>query len=240
MRWIVILSLTAAVSCAANRAIEAHGLSAGSFADDGRLLRKFTAQSATGPFTSPVVKIGTVEFYGKDSESIASAVLDWREAKYVRSEEAIVGDGIVQFRTEKVKVSGRGFRCELEVGRLELKSEVKLSSDEFRMSGREATVDFDAKGSKKDEALRTIEMMGDIVMERVATAKASFERAECSFARFVARENKVYLKSPLAVWRNGVRSTIEVASGFIEIDLGEQRPNKAPEPTTTAVTPRAP
>jgi hypothetical protein len=232
--WFLAISLNAA-----ERSVEAHGLNVRSFAEDGRLLRRFIAESATGPFTSPVVKQGRVEFYGKGVDSQANAVLDWPEATYVRSEEAVIGDGVVQFTTEKGKVSGRGFRCELEIGRLALKSDVKFSSEEFRMSGRQAAVDFDAKEGKREEVLRTIEVTGEIVVERASTTKAPFERAECSFARYVAKERKVYLRSPVAVWRSGLRSTIEVASGFVEIDLDEEAPNKSPEPTPGAVTPRA-
>jgi hypothetical protein len=64
--WILVLGLNAA-----ERSVEAHGLNVRSFAEDGRLLRRFIAESATGPFTSPVVKQGKVEFYGKEVEILA-------------------------------------------------------------------------------------------------------------------------------------------------------------------------
>jgi hypothetical protein len=240
MRRMLLVWFLAVGVNGAERSVDANGLNVRSYADDGRLLRRFIAESASGPFTSPVVRNGKVEFYGKGVEGQANAVLVLPEAKYVRSEEAVVGDGVVQFTSERGRVSGRGFRCDLAIGRLTLRSEVQLSTEEFQMSGRQATVDFDAKESKREEVLRTIEVSGEIVVERAATTKAPFERAECSFARYVAQENKVYLKSPVEVWRSGLRSTVEVRSGFVVLELDEERPpNQAVQPTPGSVTPRA-
>ncbi|HUR57301.1 MAG TPA: hypothetical protein VM029_06305 [Opitutaceae bacterium] len=220
MRTLLLLWLTAAVACAAERSVEARGLNAKTFAEDGRLLRHLTAESASGPFTAPTIQHGKVEFYAREPADRGAAVLQWTEAKYLRAEETIVGNEAIALRTDEANVSGWGFRCALEAGRLELKSDVRFSSPTFRMSGREALVLFDAKGSKT-AVIRSIEVTGDIVMERTPTLKAPFERAESSFARFSAEENKVFLKSPVAAWRKGERMMLEVASGFVEIDLGE-------------------
>lgn len=57
MRRMLIFWFMAVGLNGAERSVDAHGLNVRSFADDGRLLRRFIAESASGPFASPVVKL---------------------------------------------------------------------------------------------------------------------------------------------------------------------------------------
>ena len=239
MRVFILFILVTSVVCASENAISATGLRASSFGDDGRLSRVFTAQSASGPFASPVVRAGKVEFYGKEAPNGVVAALEWEEAKYLKSEEVITGDGSIHLTTEDGIVSGKGFRCELDTERLELRSSVSYKTNAFRMTGEQAKIEFETKRGKRTDVIRHIAVVGNIVIEQTATAKAPFDRAESTFARYSADESKVFLKAPISAWRKGQRSVIDAASGFVEIDLKEQTPNKAPEPTPGAVTPRA-
>lgn len=225
---LVLLFLAAAVQ-AAELSGNAQGLRTSSFSDDGRLIRKFEAQSATGPFASPVVERGKVEFFDENSGDRAVALLEWARAKFLRADEVIVGDERIQLSTAEGIVSGVGFRCSLQIGRLDLRSKVNFSSADFRISGNEAVVEFEAKGKKKNEVIQRIAITGNIVVERTATAKAPFDRAETGFARYSAEENKLFLKTPVLAWRKGERTEIETLSEYLEIDLGDKESGKAPE-----------
>jgi hypothetical protein len=237
MHATICFLFAASVAQCAVKSFDAQGLRASSFTDDGRLQRKIAAESASGPFATPIVEKAKVEFFGKDSATTAVAVIEAQRAQYLRAEEVIAGESTIQLSTEDGAVSGKGFRCALDMGYLELRSEVRFVSSSVKMSGDQATVQFDAKLKQKD-VIREVLVTGHIVVERAPTAEAPFDRAECSFARFEAARNKVYLKAPISAWRNGEKTVIDVRSGFVEFDLRE-KPNKAPEPTTTAVTPPA-
>jgi len=197
MRAIILVLLVTSAVGAAENAISATGLRASSFGEDGRLTRLFTAQSASGPFASPVVLAGRVEFYGKEAPNGVVAALEWEEAKYLKSEEVITGDRSIQLTTEDGIVSGQGFRCELDTERLDLRSKVVYKTTAFRMTGDQAKIEFETKRSKKADVIRQIAVMGNIVIEQIATAKAPFDRAESTFARYSADESKVFLKAPI-------------------------------------------
>jgi hypothetical protein len=235
MRAAICFLFAASVAYCAAQSFDAQGLRSSSFKDDGRLQRKFVAESASGPFATPTVEKAKVEFFGEDSLIRAVAVIEVERAQYVRADEIIAGESSIMLSTEDGTVSGKGFRCALDKGYLEIRSDVRFVSSSVQMSGDHAKVQFDAKLKQKD-VIREVLVTGHIVVERVATADAPFDRAECSFARFDAGQSKVYLKAPLSAWRNGEKTVVDVRSGFIEIDVRE-KVNKAPETSTKSVTP---
>lgn len=207
---------------AADPSVTARGLTVPVFDASGNLLRRLTAVSASGPLASPRLDQGRVEFFAPESRQSPTATLKFDEALYQKADETISGHDAIKFTTHQGVVSGQGYRCLLDAGLLTLTSDVNFVSDAVRMNGEQAEIRFDAKGRKKDDIIQEIVLTGRIVVERAATAKAPFDRAETTMARYEAGEQKVYLQSPVTTWNHGQKSVLNVASGFAEIDLREK------------------
>jgi len=223
-----LIFLCAAVSLgAAELGFSARDLKVPSFDSAGHLIRRLTADSATGPSSSTRLDKGRVEFFATQSDE-SIAVLDFEQALYRGTEERISSDSAIKLTAQQGTVSGRGYDCLLEAGLLELKSDVKFYSNEFHLAGKAGTVRFDPKGTDKDSLIKEAVVTGGVTVERTATVQAPFDRAETEFARYGAAEQKVFLKIPVTVWKKGQRSIIEkTASGFFEIDL---KPTGTPAP----------
>lgn len=226
MRMLIVFLLGATLALAREGPLEAKGLQASVFAGDGNLLRKFTADSATGPLSSPLVRKGKVTFFDKDSANLIAAVVEWDEAVYRQAGEVVVGDGVIRLTTEDGTISARGFQGDLKGGKLDLRSDVEFVSETLRIVGSEANVEFEAEGRRRKNVLRKAVITGRIVA--YTTGKdAPFERAESTHARFDADENMVYLKCPVIAWHGEERTVIDLASGYFEFSL---KPTEPPLP----------
>lgn len=217
---------------AAGEALVARGLRIPVFDSADRLVRRLTADSAVGPLTSPRINHVQIQFFSTDSGR-EQALLTCPWAAYDRAAETLFGDEVLELSEVRGRISGVGFECLLEQGLLTLRSQVKLSTAAFRAVGDRAKIHFNPKGEEAaviEEAVLT----GGIVVERVPSAKAPYDRAETSYVRYNAAEQKVFLKSPVIVWRNGEKAVVEADSGFLEIDLLE-----SPERSSEGHTPRS-
>lgn len=231
MYKILILLATISIGFAEERLETARDLRVSTFGEAGNLIRKLTALSASGPLVSPILEGVTVEFFGDDPDLGILAVLNFTNARYQRADETVTGDSSLQLTTDKWTIAGLGFNCDLAGGRLDLQASVKFKSAAIRMTGDRGEIDFETDGRKQKDMIRKIAVTGNIVLEREATTEAPFDRAECTFARFSAEEDKVFLKTPVTTWRNGERFVTDAKSGFLEINLSDKEPNKSVETT---------
>lgn len=224
MRTIAVFLLAASVGLAAEASFNSQDLRLTSFSADGWVTRKLAAASATGALSSPTIEQARVEFFANQPAGPRVAVLDVPRAQYLKAEEIVWGDGRLDFMTDKGTASGRGFRCQLVAGILDLRSEVKAATPVFELTGDQGTIAFDPQRSDKDDVIRRLEVTGNVVVTRVATAKAAFDRAESSHVRYSADENKLYLKVPARVWHKGQQAVLESKTGFHEITLADRSP----------------
>jgi len=238
MRALSIFLFTTVSLGAAEPTFTATGVKTPVFDADGRLNYRLTAASAFGPFDSPQLEKGQVEFFSLESQKESVAVLSFEQAKYQKSAETISGNGTIKLVSRDGTISGHGYTCRVVVGLLTLGSQVKFDSRDFRMTGDEAEVHFDPKISQRDEIIREAVVKGHILVEGTADSKMPYDRVESTFARYSAADQKIYLKTPVTVWQHGVSSVTNLASEFFEINLPE-KPNQAPGPTSTSVTSRA-
>jgi hypothetical protein len=228
MRWCLIVLFVLGSMAASGEPLVARGLRAPVFDAAGRLVRRITAAAATGPVERPVVEEGRLEFFGEESETVASAVIEFDRAEYNGIGKHIRGERAVRFVTSSATVAGRGFDCALGESVLTLNSEVRFESERFEVSSERAEILFDPNRKQHEGAIRQATLLGRTVIHRTVTAKAPFDRAETEYARYSADEAKVYLKTPVLAWTRGEKTVIDAASEFIEIDLSEE-----PDPSTS-------
>lgn len=221
----ILLILGAAISLgAAEVSFVVRDLSLPVFDLAGNLVRRLKADSGTG-LNSPRLDNGRVEFFRPGSDQ-PTGVLTFAQALYASREERISGAGTIELVAPLATISGRGYECQLETGRLELRSDVTVFDERFRMKGEHAKVDFDPK---QIDLIRAATVTGNVTVEPLATA--AFDRAHTESARFSAAEQKIFLKNPVTVWRKGEKALWEKpGSEFLEIDLSEK----------PAVTPQKP
>ena len=215
---------------AADINFKADGLKAPVFDSTGHLIRRLTAGSATGPVDSTRLDKGEVDFFAPESADRPTAMLDFEQAVYRKSDESIRGDDTIRLVSPQGTVSGRRYECWLDTGLLKLGSEVKFSSENVRLTGEQGEIHFDPKGAGKTDLIKEATVSGSVMVERTATSKLPFDRAETDLARYSAEQQKLFLKSPVTIWKNGEKAVTEIASGFYEFDL-----NGTPDiiPTTT-------
>jgi len=221
----ILLILGAAISLgAAEVSFVVRNFSLPVFDSAGHLIRRLKADSGTG-LDSPRLDNGRVEFFRPGSDQ-PTGVLTFAQALYASRAERISGDGTVKLVAPMATISGRGYECQLETGLLELRSEVTVFNERFRMNGEHAKVDFDPKQS---DLVREATVTGNVTVEPLATASAAFDRAQTESARFSAAEQKIFLKSPVTLWKKGEKGLWEKpGSEFLEIDLNE-KPAVAPQ-----------
>lgn len=222
-RVVLCFFLTAVLASAAERSLEARGLHLSSYDDQGRLLRKLSSALASGPVTRPTVKEGKVEFFGPDSARLPEAALEWREATYLRPDDVILGDGTVRFSSEKGMLSGQGFHCDLKSGHLQLKADIRAKVRGIRIEGDRAEVYFDPQGKKTmAERIRQADISGNVVIHPDKMPGFDFEKAECALVRYDAAENKLRLKTPVTLWKEGAHWVIDTReSEFLDYNLGQ-------------------
>jgi hypothetical protein len=227
MRRALIFLFSVATLGAADITFSVNGLKTPVFDASGHLIRRLTAVSAIGPIDSPHLEKGQFEFFAVGSADHPVAVLDFEQADYQKSEERISGADAIKLTTDEATVSGQGYICQLELGLLSLKSQVQYSSGVVRLSGDQADINFDPKGLRKDEIIKEIVVTGTVVVEPTARSARPFDRAETTYARFDAERQRIYLKTPVTLWKNGQKAVNNIGSGFFEIDLKE-KPNHSP------------
>ncbi|MES1167390.1 MAG: hypothetical protein ABUL68_05245 [Pseudomonadota bacterium] len=238
VRLLLVLSTLAwAPLGAADISFKAEGLKAPVFDAAGILIRRLTAASATGPLESTRLERGRIEFFAPGSAEHATAVLDFDEALYRKSDESIRGGGLIRLVDPQGTVSGRGYECWLDTGLLTLGADVTFSSSTVHVTGRDGEIRFDPKTSGSTGSI-TSAVVTHATVERTATAKAPFDRAETELARYSAAQQKLFLKTPLILWKDGRKAVSEVASGFYEIDLTEKPDMALLPPAATNAPPR--
>jgi hypothetical protein len=218
LAWLVHLLAIAPLG-AADINFKADGLKAPVFDLAGHLTRRLTAGSATGPVDSPRLDKGKVEFFAPESADWPTAVLDFEQALYRKTDESIRGSDTIRLVSPQGTVSGRRYECWLDTGLLKLGSEVKFSSDDVRLTGKQGEIHFDPKGTGKTDLIKEAVVTGSVMVERTGTSKLPFDRAETDLAHYSAEQQKLFLKTPVTIWKNGDKAVTEVASGFYEIDL---------------------
>jgi hypothetical protein len=228
--WLALSALMLAPLGAAEIDFKAEGLKAPVFDAAGSLIRRLTAASAAGPVESTRLEGGRIEFFAPGSAEHATAVLEFDEALYRKSDEIIRGGGLIRLVDPQGTVSGRGYECWLDTGLLKLGADVTFASSTVRLTGRDGEIRFDPKGNGITGPI-TSAVVTHATVERAATAKAPFDRAETELARYSAAQQKLFLKTPLILWKDGRKAVAEVTSGFYEIDLNE-KPG-APLPAST-------
>ncbi|HVU35465.1 MAG TPA: hypothetical protein VHE61_18650 [Opitutaceae bacterium] len=189
------------------------------FDASGHLLRRVTAASAFGPLDAPRLEQGRVDFFAADAETAPVATLLFDQAVYGRATEQLTGGGAITFTSGAGTLSGQGYECRPGAGWLTLQRQVKFASGDIVATGDQADVHFDPQGRKGEDMVRRVRLTGRVVVVPAAAAKVPFERVESTEARYEAGEQKIYVKTPVTVWKNGQRGVMELASGFWELSL---------------------
>ncbi len=221
MRLLSLLPLLAIPALAADLSLVMRDVTTPVYDASGHLIRRLTADSASGPFSSPHLENAKIDFFALHSATVSSATLTCAHAFYDRATETISGDDLVQLASPKGVVSGHGYVCQVDAGRLTLKSKVTFSADRAVLRGTEAEIRFDPKGGNQDQVIREVVVSGTVTLEPGA-ADLAFDRAETTHARYDASQQKIFLKAPVTIWRKGQKSVTDVRSGFVEINLGEK------------------
>ena len=194
------------------------------FDASGHLLRRLVADSAVGPYSLPHLDKGQIDFFAVDSAE-RIAVLTFDQALYHRPEDSIIGDDTVKLVTQQETMTGRGYECRPNAGLLTLRSDVTYESDKVHLTGDRGEMQFDPKGGNRDQMVKDAVVTGNVVVVPAPAAKPEFDRAQTEFAHYDAGAHKIYLKSPVTIWKKGQSSLMNVASGFFEIDLTEKQPS---------------
>lgn len=228
MRIVPLLLLAVAPVFAADFGLTALDLKAPVYDSTGRLIRRLTAASAIGPSQSPRLTKAKIDFFAITSDQNPTAVLIFDQADYRKATETVSDNGLIQLTTEEGTISGRGYVCQVDTGHLTLKSNVTFTSDRVRVAGDQADIRFDPKAGGKDAVILEAVVSGKVTVDRVPTAKAAFDHAETTEARYDAKARKIFLKTPVTLWYKDQKSVTEAGSGFWEIDLPEPSPPPAP------------
>jgi hypothetical protein len=199
------------------------------FDASGHLLRRVTAASAFGSFDTPRLEQGRIDFFAADSEMAPIATLLFDQAIYGRANDQLTGGGPITFTSQAGILSGQGYECRPGAGLLTLQRQVKFASGDIVATGDQADVRFDSRGRKGEDIVRQVRLTGHIVVVPAVPAKIPFERLESTEARYEASGQKIYVKTPMTVWKSGQREVIDVASGFWELTLSSP-PAQSAEP----------
>lgn len=220
-----LLLLLAITALAADLNFISHDISAPVYDTTGRLLRRLTAATAKGPLSTPQLEDGRIDFFDLDSSTEPRAVLTFDHAAYDKASETLRGDDRLKLvdTVRRETLSGEGYECEVAQGRLLLHAAVKWKSTGLQLTGDRADVRFDPKAPKQDAMIRAATVTGNVILDRAPTAEHPFERAATTEARYDAAAGKVYLKSPITIWKNGEKAEWNVKVGFVEMDVAEKR-----------------
>lgn len=221
----ILLLLVLPFAGAAEKSFEARGLKLSSFGEQGQLIRQITSETATGPWDAPVAKNGKVEFFKSGTTSDSLGVITWTEATYRKREERIIGNDHVMFSAQGATLEGKGFQCDLTSGHLNMLSEITASFEKFHASGEKALIVLDPKVKDSRELVRFAEISGRVIVTPSASADYPFEKAQTPLVKYNAAENKLLLKSPVTLWKEGKSELAETTdSEFLEINLGKKTP----------------
>jgi hypothetical protein len=197
------------------------------FDASGHLVRRLSAQTATGPIDATQLEQGRIEFFSPSSAVAPTAVLTFDHALYQQTDGTIRGEDGVKLTSAGVIISGQGYECRLATGELALRSNVIIDYPGMHLTGGEAEIRFDAKGHE-GEILKEITVKKQVVVVGDAVGKDPVDRAETSVARYNPAEQKIYLKNPVLVWRNGERGEISTAEDYTVFDVIKKRGGPPP------------
>lgn len=221
MRILSLLLLLAVPATAAEFSLVMRDVSTPVYDASGNLIRRLTASSASGPFSSPRLEKAKIDFFALRSAEVPTAVLTCEHARYDKAGETISGDDLVQLTTPQGVVSGHSYVCRIDTGLLTLETNVVFSSERAVLRGSQAEIRFDPKGGDPDQIIQEVIVSGTVTLEQIA-AHAPFDRAETTHARYDAGQQKIFLKTPVTTWSKGQKSVTDIRSGFVVIDLGEK------------------
>lgn len=158
------------------------------FDPEGAMVRRLTADSATGPMDAPLLGQGVLEFFGQRSGvSEAIARLDFTGASYERASGMIRGAGGVRFASPQGAVSGTGFSYEMKTGELRLESEVAVDLPQGKISAGKAVVWLDpVPDAAGNIAIKRGELSGGIVVTELKDKKLGMDRIEADQANYGA------------------------------------------------------
>lgn len=222
----IILSFLPAVLMATEPSFTSRDMKAPVYDASGQLIRRLHAATASGPTSAPKLEQGRVEFFDPKSGEQPIGLLTFDRTRYDRPTERISDDGAITFASlaRQETISGRGYVCELEAGRLTLRADVRFSSPRFDLTGDQADVRFDPRARANDAAIREVVLTGKVTLDRAASPGVAAERIETTHARYDAAEQKIYLRSPITSWRNGQKIVSEFGTGYFEINLAPVPP----------------
>lgn len=220
-----LLLLFAVTGFAAELNFTSHDVSTPVYDAAGHLVRRLTAATAKGPVTKPEMEGGQIDFFDIKAPTEPRASLAFDHAVYDKATETIHGEDALKLTdpARQEVLSGKGHECEIAQGRLLLRAAVTWDSPLVRLTGDRAEVRFDPKAPKQEALIRTATVTGDVILDRKPTPDHPFERAATTEARYDAAVGKIYLKSPITIWKNGEKAEWSTKVGFVEINLGEKR-----------------
>lgn len=202
------------------------------FDASGRLVRRLTAASATGSLDVPVLKTGTVEFFGADgAEPGKIGTLSFADATYHKSAGVIESDGPMQLRFAKGTIAAVGFRYELLTGQLILRSAVVLDFPEAHTTGREGEVFLTQNKADRDMLVSSAVIRGDVTITEIKVSEIKADRVETTSASYTGSDETLRPASPLTTWTEGKKGQL---SGEMKLRLGR---HPQPGSTPAAVAP---
>lgn len=221
LRHVVVLALVLGGCVAAGEAT-LKNMRVPEFEAAGRMIRRVTAETATGGLTGKSrLKNGTIEFFeASGGGDVQAATLGFKDAAYDRAHQTVEGDGHVALSSARGDVAGEGFFYDMGHSRLRLKSAVTIDHNGVRVAGNSGEIILAKAPSAKEALIQEATLKGGIVVSGKLDPKLDIEKAESEQAVYTANDEIITLSSPIYVWRKGVKTPAESDSIAIYVGKG--------------------